>query len=104
MSSYGPALVANRARCVGTNSVHTVNLTGDWSLSKLQRAWKDPFTSLSCEIEGHPLGGGVLKIEPGEAARVALVSKRLWSREDRQLIAEGVHTLRQWRHCHGEEA
>jgi len=101
MSSYGPVLVANRARCVGTNSVHTVNLTGDWSLSKLQRAWKDPFTSLSCEVEGHPLGGGVLKIEPGEAARVALVSKRFWSREEHRLIAEGVHTLRQWRHCHG---
>ncbi len=104
MSSYGPALVANRARCVGTNSVHTVNLTGHWSLSKLQRAWGDPFTSLSCEIEGHPLGGGVLKVEPGEAARVALVSKRPWSREERRLIAEGVHAMREWRHCHGEEA
>lgn len=104
MSSYGPSLVANRARCVGTNSVHTVKLTGDWSLSKLQRAWDDPFTALSCEIEGHPLGGGVLKVEPGEAARIALPSKRLWSREERRVIGEGVDTMRQWRHCHGEEA
>ena len=104
MSSYGPALVANRARCVGTNSVHTVNLTGDWSLSKLQRAWEDPFTSLSCEIEGHPLGGGVLKVEPGEAVRVALVTKQRWSDEERCLIAEGVDTMRQWRHCRGQEA
>jgi adenine-specific DNA-methyltransferase len=29
-------------------------------------------TALSCEIEGHPLGGGMLKIEPGEAARLLL--------------------------------
>jgi adenine-specific DNA-methyltransferase len=48
MSGHGPALVANRAGCVGTNSVHTVNLTGDWSLPRLQRAWQDTFTSLSC--------------------------------------------------------
>ena len=104
MSGYGPALVANRASCVGTNSVHTVNLTGDWSLSRLQRAWEDGFTSLSCEIEGHPLGGGVLKIEPGEAARVVLVSERRWSRGERGLIAEGVNAMRQWRHCRGQEA
>lgn len=50
-----------------------MNLIGDWSLSKLQGAWQGPFTSLSCEIEGHPLGGGVLKVEPREAARIALV-------------------------------
>jgi hypothetical protein len=104
MSSYRPALVANRARCVGTNSVHTVNVTGDWSLSKLQRAWQSPFTSLSCEIEGHPLGGGVLKVEPGEAVRVALVSKERWSREERRLIAEGVNSMREWRHCRGQDA
>jgi hypothetical protein len=103
MSSYGPALVANRAGCVGTNSVHAVNLTGDWSLPKLQRAWSDPFTSLSCEIEGHPLGGGVLKVEPGEAARIELVADRRWSRDDARLIAQGIHTMRRWRHCNGQE-
>lgn len=101
MSSNGPALVANRARCVGTNSVHAVNITGDWSLARLQHAWDDPFTSLSCEAEGHPLGGGMLKIEPGEAVRVAMVSGRKWGNEERDLIDEGVRTLRRWRHCNG---
>ena len=89
MSSVEPLLVANLARCVGTNSVHTVNLTNGWPLSKLQRAWTNPFTSLSCEIEGHPLGGGVLKLEPGEAVRVALQSRPRWSCEERDLIARG---------------
>ena len=104
MSGGTPALVANRARCVGTNSVHTVNLNGSWSLSKLQRAWNDDFTSLSCEIEGHALGGGVLKIEPGEAARIALVDGRKWSREEHDTIREGIDVMRQWRHYRGEEA
>lgn len=104
MSSYGPSLVANKARCVGTNSVHTVNLTGAWSFPKIQQAWEGPFTALSCELEGHPLGGGMLKIEPGEAARVALVSKSRWSPVERKLIAEGIETMRQWRHSRGEEA
>ena len=101
MSSNGPTLAANRAGCVGTNSVHAVNIISDWSLTRLQRAWDDPFTSLSCETEGHPLGGGMLKLEPGEAVRVAMVSDRQWANEERYLIDEGVRTLRQWRHCNG---
>ena len=104
MSSFGPSLVANRARCVGTNSVHTVSLTNGWPLSRLQRAWVGPFTSLSCEIEGHPLGGGVLKVEPGEAVRIVLQSRQRWSREERALIVEGVSTMREWRHCRGQDA
>jgi hypothetical protein len=31
-----------------------------------------PFVQLSCEIEGHPLGGGMLKLEPREASQIAL--------------------------------
>jgi len=101
MSSEGPALVANHSGCVATNSVHTVNVTNDWSLSKLLLTWKDPFTRLSCEIEGHPLGGGALKVEPGEAVRVALIDKRKWSLPEQHTIADGINTLRRWRHCRG---
>jgi hypothetical protein len=28
------------------------------------------FIKLSCELEGHPLGGGVLKLKPREASRI----------------------------------
>ena len=94
-----PSLVANRAKCSGTNSVHMVKVKGQTKTSELQEAWRQPFTSLSCEIEGHPLGGGMLKVEPREAGRVVLRRKPLRSRASRGLIREGIATMRQWRHC-----
>ncbi len=33
-------------------------------------AWHTSLTMLSCEIEGHSLGGSMLKLEPSEARRV----------------------------------
>lgn len=98
MSGAGPALVANPARCVATNSVHVVRLKGGTGISEVQRIWKQPFTELSCEVEGHPLGGGMLKLEPREAGRVVLARKPIRSRQDRRLIREGLWTMRQWRH------
>lgn len=100
MSSGSPGLIANRAGCAGTNSVHTVQLTTPGDLRLLQVAWSKPLTTLSCEIEGHPLGGGMLKIEPREAQRVAMsFAARVDKRSDSKLL-EGLHTLRRWRHCH----
>jgi len=32
------------------------------------------FVKLSCELEGHALGGGMLKLEPREAARIVMPS------------------------------
>jgi hypothetical protein len=69
-------------------------------MSELQNWWSGPLTSLSCEIEGHPLGGGLLKVEPREASRI-LLSKSIGRRlEEREVLAEAVSTLRSWRH-HG---
>jgi len=99
MSGEGPGLVANHAGCAGSNSVHMVALTGTMKVSVLQSAWANPFTRLSCEVEGHPLGGGMLKLEPREAGQVLLTRSAFRSKEDRELIAEGVATMRQWRHC-----
>ena len=62
MSGTSPGLAANRAGCVGTNSVHVVRLNGAMNVTKLQHIWKQDFTRLSCEVEGHPLGGGLLKL------------------------------------------
>ncbi len=98
MSGDGPALVANHANCVCTNSLHAVRLTNGLRVSDLQRAWGDPFTRLSCELEGHPLGGGMLKLEPREASRVALLIHRQSSQRERSLIRDGIATLRRWRH------
>lgn len=101
MSGFRPTLVANRAGCVCTNSLHTVRLKKRLSVAALQRMWRDAYTQLSCEIEGHPLGGGMLKLEPREAQRVVLVANPRWSHGEMSLLTEGVEALRSWRHCGG---
>jgi len=99
MCGESPALVENKARCVCSNAVHAVRLTDSWSVSDLQRAWREPLTQLSCEIEGHPLGGGMLKLEPREAGNVVL-RKASTALSNRKLdcLREGIATMRAWRH------
>ena len=99
MSGLGPNLVANRAGCVCTNSIHAVHVANGTSTTELLQRWLHPLVALSCELEGHPLGGGMLKIEPREAARIVLPAPNLQvSARDRKLIEEGVSILRRWRH------
>jgi tRNA1(Val) A37 N6-methylase TrmN6 len=97
MSSHSPNLVENCAGCAGTNSVHMVRLTGKVSFQDLQKAWAKPLTVLSCELEGHPLGGGLLKMEPREAARVAIAGGERNTSGECTLIEEGIETMRRWR-------
>jgi adenine-specific DNA-methyltransferase len=98
MSGTSPALVANGADCVATNSVHIVKLNGALTISGLQDRWQQPITQLSCEIEGHPLGGGMLKLEPREAGNVLLARRRPRTKKQEAKIAEGIDILRAWRH------
>ncbi len=102
MSGGDVSLVANGAGCVCTNSVHAVHLNGVMGLRAVLDRWHDPFTALSCEVEGHPLGGGMLKLEPGEAVRLVL-AKRVASAQDDEAIATGLSAMKRWRHC-GEAA
>lgn len=103
MSSNGPALVANQAACSCTNSVHTVRLAGKVSFETLRKAWMHLYTQLSCEVEGHPLGGGVLKVEPREAQSVVIAPDRRWLKRELDLIQEGMETLKDWRHYSGQK-
>jgi hypothetical protein len=98
MSTREPRLVANLAQCVSTNSVHAVNLKGKLPIATLQQRWKEPLSRLSCEIEGHPLGGGMLKIEPGEAKRVLVRGNSILQPHESRLLEEGIDLMRQWRH------
>jgi len=99
MSGMRPVLVANSARCVCTNSVHAVRLKGEATVQHLQQAWDHPLAQLSCEIEGHPLGGGMLKLEPGEAARTLLPVQEIeLSSSDEDALLEATTLLRSWRH------
>lgn len=99
MSGGTPSLVANEAACSCTNSVHAVRLQPGFQMPQLKRAWESPVTRLSCELEGHPLGGGMLKLEPGEASKVLLDFRaqenlHLHNRE----FSDATRVLREWRH------
>jgi hypothetical protein len=99
MSGLRPSVVANSAKCVCTNSVHAVRLKGGVSIGQIQRAWMHPLAQLSCELEGHPLGGGMLKLEPREAARTRLPLKAFdMDQANCDELDEGVSFMRRWRH------
>ena len=98
MSGSGASLVSNDAGCVCTNSVHAVNLKNGTPFRYLQQRWHDPLTELSRELEGHPLGGGMLKLEPREATSVVLGCGSRKSGAESRLIRDGINTMRQWRH------
>lgn len=74
MSGSWPKLVANSAELVAPNSLHVVRLKRPCTLQAetLAALWPNSLTRLSAEIEGHALGGGMLKMEPTEARRVIL--------------------------------
>ena len=98
MSGVTPSLVANHAKCVGTNSVHVVKLNGTMDISELQDRWRQPLTQLSCELEGHPLGGGMSKLEPREAGKIVLSPKASPTKRQAAQVAEGLEIMRRWRH------
>jgi len=97
MSGRRPNLVRNDARCTATNSVHCVRLRRPDLHSRLE-AWGSPFVDLSCEIEGHPLGGGLLKLEPREATQVILNAPGRERPGEEDMFREAVATMRRWRH------
>src|SRR5207248_4373830 len=99
LNGRNASLVANPARCVCTNSIHAVRLKSSASLSAMQRAWNHPLCQLSCEMEGHPLGGGLLKLEPGEVARTRLPVRNLsLSQSHEEEIKDGISFMQRWRH------
>jgi adenine-specific DNA-methyltransferase len=99
MNGRSASLVANEARCVCTNSIHAVRLKTNLSLAAMQRGWGHPVCRLSCELEGHPLGGGMLKLEPGEIARTRLPVRALnLSVSHEEQINEGISFMQRWRH------
>jgi adenine-specific DNA-methyltransferase len=76
MSGAQPLLVTNAANLVAPNTVHVLRFyLGSKPLS-YAASWKSSLTRLSCELEGHALGGGLLKLEPSEAENVLVVRPR----------------------------
>ena len=98
MSGVAPSLVRNSAGLACTNAVHCVHIQEKSACRRLLDVWTTPFVRLSCELEGHPLGGGVLKLEPGEASRIVLPGPtQLMELPDSETRA-AISTMRTWRH------
>jgi adenine-specific DNA methylase len=74
MSGLRPTLVANDAKAYAPNTLHVIRLKENQPLSgdALAVLWQSSLTGLSAEIEGHAMGGGMLKLEPTEAQSVIL--------------------------------
>jgi hypothetical protein len=98
MSGRTANLVQNVAGVTCTNSVHSVRLRDRALAAKLLPQWSTPFLRLSCEIEGHALGGGMLKLEPREATRLLFPKKKLVGAAQNDALEDAVSTLQRWRH------
>ena len=98
MSGRRVSLVQNAARCACTNSLHTVQLKDRASAKRVEELRHSPIFQLSCEIEGHPLGGGMLKIEPREAGNILAPGRGSLSSTDVQTMRDGIAALQAWRH------
>lgn len=92
-----PKLVLNNAGCTCTNTLHAVRMKDGCSARDLAIAFHNPLTQLSCEIEGHPLGGGMLKLEPKEAQNVLIPLGRDLRAHETRVIDEATKLVREWR-------
>lgn len=98
MSGRGVNLVRNVAGVSCTNSVHAIRVRDHALAAKLIPGWSSPFVRLSCELEGHALGGGMLKLEPREAGRIAFPAKVSRSRAKSEALEDAIGVLQRWRH------
>lgn len=103
MSGRAPSLVRNAAAAACTNAVHGVRVRRQGAARRIIAGWSSPFVRLSCELEGHPLGGGMLKLEPREAARIVLPPPAGIPAESRPDLHEAIATLHRWRHYRSYE-
>jgi adenine-specific DNA-methyltransferase len=72
MSGQTPKLVENQAGLVSPNTLHVVRFVAKTRVKEFVAGWHSSLTRLSCEMEGHALGGGMLKLEPTEAGRITI--------------------------------
>lgn len=99
MSGRAPQLVRNDAGVTCTNTVHSLRVRDLKLASRFLPSWDSPFVQLSCELEGHPLGGGMLKLEVREAARILFPSPAFdLDRTAKMEIGQALVEMRRWRH------
>lgn len=91
MAALQPRLVLNWFHAVCTNSVHIVNWTKPLSrqmAASVALSFLSTLSRLSAELVGRSYGGGVLKLEPSEAARVRLVFPEKGFRNSIELVKD----------------
>ena len=98
MSGRTVNLVGNAAGVSCTNSVHSVRVRDRALAARLLPQWPTSLVRLSCELEGHALGGGMLKLEPREAGRIAFPSAATIAMADNDAVEDAVLHLQRWRH------
>ncbi|MBL6458844.1 SAM-dependent DNA methyltransferase [Belnapia sp. T6] len=98
MSGRQVGLVRNEAGATCTNSVHAVQLKSKSALKDLLKLRESPLFQLSSELEGHPLGGGMLKLEPREAGRILLPDIAAVAAAPAHIVEGGIAALQTWRH------
>ena len=99
MSGRSPQLVRNDAGVTCTNTVHSIRIRDRDLAEESLVAWDTAFVQLSCELEGHPLGGGMLKLEVREASRVRFPGAHVrFDRAATTAIKDGLAQMRRWRH------
>lgn len=98
MSGRRVNLVRNAAGVSCTNSVHSIQVRDAALANKLLPQWSSPFVRLSCELEGHALGGGMLKLEPREAGRVVFPTAAAISKASAEEVEDAIGSLQRWRH------
>ena len=101
MSGVAPNLVKNAAAATCTNALHAVHPRNGGGEDRLLDVWDSTFVQLSCELEGHALGGGMLKLEPRKAARVVMPPTCALPDSVESGLRHAVQTLRSWRHYDG---
>jgi adenine-specific DNA-methyltransferase len=93
MSGSSPKLVRNGSGFVAPNTLHIVRFASGRQWRPFVAGWHSSLTRLSCEIEGHPLGGGMLKLEPSEAERVLVAVP--YPKDTTDLVTELDRLLRE---------
>jgi hypothetical protein len=79
MSGTVPRLVTNEAGAVAPNSLHMLRMHDGikGSCGAITALWQTSLTRLSTELEGHAMGGGMLKLEPSEAGKCIVAAPEL---------------------------
>lgn len=102
MSGLSASLVRNAGGATCTNSVHGVRVRDKAAVGRLVSQWNSDFVALSREVEGHPLGGGMLKLEPREATQILIPPDELLPEVTGSVMAQAVSMMRRWRHYAGQ--